>query len=445
MAPYDSDDSLDDDQDYTETDVLLGYASKDANGETISRLGGRPEWLTSQAPSYTHAKCKICSSPLVQLLQLNGELPDRFPGHERRLYVFSCRKKTCRRKEGSVRVLRATRISADAAAKTRERREREERDRAEKERKEAERKEKEKGLGEALFGVQKGAFGGSAGQANPFATGGSTPGGGGAAANPFAKPAVGAVTNPFSAGSSSAPSEKERQPKPAEDAAADLPHTFAKAVSLNNPQAKPAGPPPPPEPWPPESDLPAPYAVSYLAEADYETLDPLPLPAQNISTTSMDIDDGTAGSGSGGGGGGKEDKDVFESSIDSTFQKFADRLAQNPDQCIRYEFGGAPLLYSKNDAVGKKLHDVPASGTGRVLPRCGQCGAERVFEVQMTPQAIAELESEEEAGVLDGMDWGTVIVAVCEKDCIPRHVEEGEAGYVEEWVGVQWEELTARR
>lgn len=42
MAPYDSDDSLDDDQSYTETDVLLGYASKDSNGETISKLGGRP-------------------------------------------------------------------------------------------------------------------------------------------------------------------------------------------------------------------------------------------------------------------------------------------------------------------------------------------------------------------------------------------------------------------
>lgn len=42
MAPYDSDDSLDDDQEYTETDVLLGYASKDPNGETVSKLGGQP-------------------------------------------------------------------------------------------------------------------------------------------------------------------------------------------------------------------------------------------------------------------------------------------------------------------------------------------------------------------------------------------------------------------
>lgn len=42
MAPYDSDDSLDDEQDYTETDVLLGYASKESNGEIVTRLGGRP-------------------------------------------------------------------------------------------------------------------------------------------------------------------------------------------------------------------------------------------------------------------------------------------------------------------------------------------------------------------------------------------------------------------
>jgi hypothetical protein len=44
MAPYDSDsdDGFDDPQDYTETDVLLGYVSKESKGETISRLGGQP-------------------------------------------------------------------------------------------------------------------------------------------------------------------------------------------------------------------------------------------------------------------------------------------------------------------------------------------------------------------------------------------------------------------
>lgn len=42
MAPYDSDSSGAEDDDFTETNVLLGYASADANGEEISRLGGQP-------------------------------------------------------------------------------------------------------------------------------------------------------------------------------------------------------------------------------------------------------------------------------------------------------------------------------------------------------------------------------------------------------------------
>lgn len=40
MAPHDSDSSGDEQEDYTETNVLLGYASKEP--EDISRLGGRP-------------------------------------------------------------------------------------------------------------------------------------------------------------------------------------------------------------------------------------------------------------------------------------------------------------------------------------------------------------------------------------------------------------------
>ena len=42
MAGYDSDDSLHDQVDYTETGVLLGYASKEPTEDEISRLGGHP-------------------------------------------------------------------------------------------------------------------------------------------------------------------------------------------------------------------------------------------------------------------------------------------------------------------------------------------------------------------------------------------------------------------
>jgi hypothetical protein len=42
MASYDSDSSLDDQTEYTETGVLLGYASKEATEDAISHLGGIP-------------------------------------------------------------------------------------------------------------------------------------------------------------------------------------------------------------------------------------------------------------------------------------------------------------------------------------------------------------------------------------------------------------------
>lgn len=145
-----------------------------------------------------------------------------------------------------------------------------------------------------------------------------------------------------------------------------------------------------------------------------------------------------------------DEKDAFESTIDKTFQKFAARLAWvgSSKQVLRYEFRGTPLLYSKTDAVGKIFSNSSAEagsgkiktvsqGTGRI-PRCTNCGSARVFELQLVPQAIAELEVEEVG--LDGMEWGTVILGVCGRDCAERGVEDGEIGWVEEWVGVQWEE-----
>ena len=41
MPPYDSE-SSDEGEDYTETNVLLGYATKDATGDAVSHIGGAP-------------------------------------------------------------------------------------------------------------------------------------------------------------------------------------------------------------------------------------------------------------------------------------------------------------------------------------------------------------------------------------------------------------------
>ncbi|KAI0838495.1 programmed cell death protein 2 [Hypoxylon sp. FL0890] len=441
MAPYDSDSSAGEEDDFTETNVLLGYASKDPADESVSRLGGRPEWLDPNSPpSAALARCKICKDLMVLLLQLDGELPDRFPGHERRLYVFSCRRKSCRRREGSIRTLRSIRIAPGSAAANNTLKTTKEKKEEEKAKPRDEAPKPPSNLGETLFGAK--TIGSPSGSANPFSTTGTSSAG----SNPFASAA-----NPFGSPSSPAPAEPKSEPKsePTNESSTDeqlksLPKTFAETLSLNNGQLQ--KPSTPPEPWPAEADQPAPYPISYLSEADYETLDPTPAPVPQ--NTRMDIDS----EGGSSKGGGKEDREVFESSMDAAFQRFADRLAQNPEQAIRYEFGGQPLLYSKTDAVGRLLAPAtsnPSSGNGVTtttggtggMPRCSNCGAPRTFEVQLTPHAITELEADEMS--LEGMDWGTIIVGVCERDCQARGVAEGQVGYLEEWAGVQWEELTS--
>ncbi|KAF2685823.1 hypothetical protein K458DRAFT_486620 [Lentithecium fluviatile CBS 122367] len=428
MPPYDSD-SSDEGEEYTETNVLLGYASKEASGDIVSHLGGQPTWIDDKtAPSGALAKCKVCNGFLTLLLELNGDLPEHFPGHERRLYLWSCRRKTCRRKEGSVRAIRGVRIAKGSDSKAA----------AKVERKDAEPEVKpQPQLGESLFGLKNGKA--SSAPANPFANPFSSGGAGKAPANPFAPPT--AAANTFASPTPTVQADKT------DELSTTLPETFASKIRVSTP---PTSPPParPHEPWPADSSFPPPYPQYYL-DADHETLD-APSNPQIPENARIDVDAERSG------GGGKEDKEVFESSLDKTFQKFADRVGQNPEQVIRYEFKGKPLLYSDNDKVGKLLASqsenaapshakVTTSGSrgGAGLARCSNCGADRVFEVQLTPHAITELEAED-AGI-DGMEWGTIILGVCSKDCKPSDVSEGEVGYVEEWVGVQWEEVAFKR
>ncbi|KAK7398576.1 hypothetical protein QQX98_012054 [Neonectria punicea] len=398
MASYESDSS---DGEFEETNVLLGYASKEADEDTISRLGGRPDWLDPEdAPSAAYAKCKVCKDLMVLLLQINGELPERFPEHDRRIYVFACRRQTCRRREGSICALRGVRVWKEEETP------KQDDTKQDKVEEQAAPKNDEPGLGETLFGSKP-----LGGGANPFSGN----------ANPFSS-----SSSPFSAGASSNPFSQPAAAKPASASVSDaavaaLPKTFAETLSINAP---PAAPPPPAEPWP--ETQPDAYPTLYLADADFETLDNTPSKVpDNARVEAADTPEPSI-----------LDREAFESAMDGTFQKFADRLAQNPEQVIRYEFAGTPLLYSKTDKVGEAVNK-------GAIPRCAACGARRVFEVQLTPNAIFELEADDLS--LDGMEWGTILVGVCEKDCSPRGTELGKAGYLEEWAGVQWEELTKRK
>ncbi|KAJ5574179.1 uncharacterized protein N7459_008606 [Penicillium hispanicum] len=423
MDPYDSDSSID--EDFTETTVLLGYAAEEVIEDTISHLGGWPKWIDEKTPPPgEYANCKVCNQPMLLLLELHGDLPDHFPNDERRLYLFGCPRKPCNRKPGSVRAYRATRkVTLDNSPRQEQRKQGEIKPAAEP----SAPQKPQQDLGASLFGATSLTSSVST-NANPFSSNtGTSP----ASDNPFAtpKPTTQSSTTSTNALAESF-ADKVRLSSPAPE---------EKTINTAAAASKPA-----PEsaesqtPWPAQSDFPAPYKNFYL-DAEYETMSRPSTPTipENVKMEPMDEE----------GGASADLKDTFESELDKAFMKFSTRLAHNPEQVLRYEFRGTPVLYSYADQVGKRLHPDHAAGkvttTGAgSMPRCEYCGAERVFELQLTPHAISVLEDGREGVGLGegdaGMEWGTIILGVCAKDCAPQKV--GQAGWREEWAGVQWEE-----
>ena len=324
------------------------------------------------------------------------------------MYVFGCRKKMCRRKEGSIRALRGVRTREPPKREGKE--------------KSIANGTSEAGrgqnLGEALFG----ATSPTPGQANPFAAPQSASA---QSANPFAKSKPATTEN------------TEPQSDDASPAFNNLSQTFAQKARISSPPPAPESQ-TPLEPWQDDS---SPYPSCHLdAEKEYLEAEPESIPSNARLDNSSES------------GSAADEKAAFESSMDKTFQRFADRLSQNSEQILRYEFGGQPLLYSKHDKTGKLLAvpegagakvQTSSSASGSKMPRCTNCGAARVFEMQLAPYAITELEAEDMS--VDGMDWGTIIVGSCVEDCQQTGVGIGEVGYVEEWVGVQWEEVADGR
>ena len=428
--------------DYTETNVLLGYASKEPTGDSISHLGGLPvcfvplpflsnveltrreqTWLDEHtAPPGALATCGVCKGLLSLLVQLNGDLPQNFPGHERRLYVLGCRRKACRRKDGCIRGFRGVRMLKGFQEKAED---------AAPDKSPAhpalQTPPAQPMLGEQLFGA-KAPSNTKSGSLNPFSNSST----GNASANPFASTSSTSNANPV-------PTPVPKSLVSSKDSdMSTLPETFASKARISG-AASPT--PSAHQPWPAKSAFLPPYPYYYL-DAEYETLDSPSKPSVPANAR-LDVEESGSSSAD-----AREDKDAFESTLDRTFQKFADRIGQNPEQVLRYEFGGQPLLYSKADTVGKLFSpDASASkvsSTTRApgMPRCRNCGAERTFEAQLAPHAITELEAEDIS--VDGLDWGAVLLGVCSKDCVPVGVKEGETAYVEEWVGVQWEEVPGK-
>jgi hypothetical protein len=102
---------------------------------------------------------------------------------------------------------------------------------------------------------------------------------------------------------------------------------------------------------------------------------------------------------------------------DKIFQKFADRVQENPSQAIRYERGGLPLLYSTKDTDGNELVESNGTIKNSIIPPCPSCGASRIFELQTMPNLTFLLDENLDPSADIGIDWGIITVWTCRDDC----------------------------
>lgn len=233
------------------------------------------------------------------LLQLNGDIPET--PHERVFYVWACRRKTCWRKKGTVRAFRGVKCAS---------RPKEEAPAVKEEPKEEVKEKEPVNTGGFLFGGA--GTGKSTAGANPFSTG---------ASNLFSSNNPFTSNNPFA--TPATPSAPKSKP---ETKTEKMTKSFAETLKIGVSPA-PAGEDPlfygPAEPWP--DPLPHVYPSFHL-DAEHEQLETRkPELPQNVQIVdSKEYNDLPMAN-----------TDAGESNTDKTFQKFADRVSQNPEQVLR--------------------------------------------------------------------------------------------------------------
>ncbi|KAJ2777780.1 hypothetical protein H4R18_004975 [Coemansia javaensis] len=433
--------------------VALGYADEriDPAHDTdplASRLGGRPLWLdgASPPPARDTAVCGQCGSDMLLLVQ--AYVPLHGSPYDRVLYVWACNRRACSGRPGATRAVRAHLLNAEYA-------------------KRLEKSKTAKSKARAAPAKPTLFSGGGQGPAPPLDFGSVW-----RAAAPAAQPAGGLFSGPLFGKRDSVP--------PADELSADIGR-----LSIAPSPAEPS----PVEPSPVEPSRPEPSQPDTTEDWVDWSLDVQGAQAMYLAFEDEDVA-GTKDRGRGRAGpagpeqpadDGEWGEEKYEAATlprgtDAAFARFARTASRNPEQVMRYQFGGAPLLYTARDetarllgaaAPGHEQHADDSDSDGDDghgawgyspggLPRCPRCGGRRVFECQLMPALLSVLRlsshvpqrqmqqqrlvGRELMQAVDlGAEFGTVLVFVCEDDCHDDGQPAAAAAYYDELVLVQLE------
>ncbi|KAJ3222423.1 hypothetical protein HK099_002326 [Clydaea vesicula] len=210
-----------------------------------------------------------------------------------------------------------------------------------------------------------------------------------------------------------------------------------------------------------KNDTPTPSNTEHLTKTKKPLLNTRDLNENSSSNNSITWD-------------GEVYENIVPNFLTTEFNKFLNAIKENPDQLIRYEFNGQPLLFSSLQEVSKKedlkiksiFH--PKSGStifseikdNALISKCQNCGSNRTFEFQLMPKVLEFLKSDElnyMSKILNngssgdfkkntisgpkknssnkyefseylnifgsGLDFGTVLIFSCENDCFNKNID----------------------
>ncbi|KAL1917565.1 uncharacterized protein VTP21DRAFT_3958 [Calcarisporiella thermophila] len=431
--------------------VLLGLpdgpADEDEVDAQVTKIGGKPNWLLpGQAPSGNIIICDYCGNAIFLLLQAYVPLENSV--YDRVIYVWGCNRKQCMRRDRSFRVLRAHRMDEEYAQQL-----------ARKEKEKAKKAEAKSATGVLGAGFNFGDVWNTTKDEEVILNNNPSPENASTSSGLSENTSVTKEDTTNKEGDVSSLNMSQDQ---------EIAGAFKQQLNIQSepPQADKL-------PWP--STFPAfPSFYLYISEEVLdETFDYTGFDESKYSqyySIQEEVGEEEAEEGATWTGEVYE-KTTLPNGMDKGFKKFAERVAEWPEQCVRYDKGSTPLFYSNSDQVASLLHSASPRHkdsqftTTRLAP-CPYCGGARTFEFQLMPNVLSLLPTERYAeggaeSLLEaakqatleskplnglarfdlGMEWGTILVFTCENDCnggLPDRSDE--VYYFEELALVQYED-----